>query len=42
MVFMGVYPRPFLEASQKTVSAIQERVTQRQAGGMIEKVEIQK
>ena len=42
MVYMGVYPRPFLEASQKTVSAIQERVTQRQAGGSVEQAEFQK
>ncbi len=27
MVFMGVYPRPFLAATQKSVAAIQERVT---------------
>jgi NADH-quinone oxidoreductase subunit M len=26
MIFMGVYPRPFLDATQKSVSAIQERV----------------
>ena len=26
MVFMGVYPRPFLDATQKSVSAIRERV----------------
>jgi len=42
MVYMGVYPRPFLDASKASVLAIQERVTQRQAGGTIEKVEIQK
>ena len=40
MVYMGVYPRPFLEASQKSVLAIQERVSQRQAGGTIEQAEI--
>jgi len=42
MVYMGVYPRPFLEASKSSVLAIQQRVTERQAGGTIEKVEIQK
>ena len=26
MIYMGVYPRPFLEASQKSVLAVQERV----------------
>ena len=41
MVYMGVYPRPFLEASQKSVAAIRERVTH-QAGGSIEQAEIQK
>jgi len=34
MVFMGVYPRPFLDASKESVVAIQERVMQ-QAGGII-------
>ncbi len=38
MVFMGVYPRPFLDASKASVVAIQERVMH-QAGGTIEKVE---
>jgi NADH-quinone oxidoreductase subunit M len=35
MVFMGVYPRPFLDASRESVVAIQERVMQR-AGGEVE------
>ena len=35
MVFMGVYPRPFLDASRESVNAIQRRVMQR-AGGEVE------
>ena len=35
MVFMGVYPRPFLDASRDSVNAIQKRVMQR-AGGEVE------
>jgi len=35
MVFMGVYPRPFLDASRESVNAIQKRVMHR-AGGEIE------
>lgn len=38
MVYMGVYPRPFLDASKPAVVAIQERVMG-QAGGTIEKAE---
>lgn len=38
MVFMGVYPKPFLERSRQTIVAIQERVMG-QAGGTIEKTE---
>ncbi len=38
MVFMGVYPKPFLNASRESVVAIQERVI-RQSGGTIEKAE---
>ncbi len=38
MVFMGVYPKPFLEESKPAVVAIQERVMH-QAGGTIEKAE---
>ena len=37
MVFMGVYPKPFLDASQKSIITVQERVLH-QAGGSIEKV----
>lgn len=35
MVYMGVYPKPFLDRSRETVVAIQERVM-RQAGGTVE------
>ncbi|HEV8593137.1 MAG TPA: NADH-quinone oxidoreductase subunit M, partial [Pyrinomonadaceae bacterium] len=35
MVFMGVYPRPFLDTSKDAVMAIQERVM-KQAGGTVE------
>ncbi len=38
MVFMGVYPRPFLDRSRDAVVAIQERVV-KQAGGTVEVVE---
>ncbi len=41
MVYMGVYPKPFLNASRESVVAIQERLTH-QAGGTIEKAEVQK
>lgn len=34
MVYMGVYPRPFLEASKESVIAIQRRVMER-AGGSV-------
>ena len=41
MVFMGVYPKPFLNASQKTVAAIQKRVSgESTKGGEIEKTEM--
>ncbi len=41
MVFMGVYPKPFLNASQSAVSAIQQRVSgESTKGGVIEKTEI--
>ncbi|MBL8186094.1 MAG: NADH-quinone oxidoreductase subunit M, partial [Blastocatellia bacterium] len=36
MVFMGVYPKPFLDRSREAVVAIQERVMN-QAGGSVEK-----
>ena len=38
MVYMGVYPRPFLDASRESVVAIQERVV-KQAGGTVEQVQ---
>ncbi|HKX84317.1 MAG TPA: NADH-quinone oxidoreductase subunit M [Pyrinomonadaceae bacterium] len=38
MVFMGVYPRPFLDVSKDAISAIQERVI-KQAGGTVEHAE---
>ncbi|MET0753545.1 MAG: NADH-quinone oxidoreductase subunit M, partial [Pyrinomonadaceae bacterium] len=38
MVYMGVYPSPFLNRTKDSVVAIQERVV-KQAGGTIEKVE---
>jgi len=37
MVFMGVYPRPFLDATKASVVAIQQRVMH-QAGGTIAEV----
>lgn len=36
MLFMGVYPRPFLDRSKAAVVAIRERVMQTPAGGSIE------
>ncbi|MGB7209472.1 MAG: NADH-quinone oxidoreductase subunit M [Pyrinomonadaceae bacterium] len=41
MVFMGVYPRPFLDATKASVTAIQKGVMQ-QAGGEVEKVQAEK
>ena len=41
MVFMGVYPKPFVNASRESVVAIEERVN-KQAGGTIEKAEVNK
>ncbi|HKP68872.1 MAG TPA: NADH-quinone oxidoreductase subunit M [Pyrinomonadaceae bacterium] len=35
MVYMGVYPRPFLDTSEESVKAIQERVVH-QAGGSVD------
>jgi NADH-quinone oxidoreductase subunit M len=35
MVFMGVYPRPFLDRSREAVVAIEQRLTRR-AGGTVE------
>jgi len=39
MVYMGVYPKPFLSRSQDSVKAIQEWVIHR-AGGSVEKTEV--
>jgi NADH-quinone oxidoreductase subunit M len=39
MVFMGVYPRPFLEESKASVTEIQKRVMH-QAGGEVEHAEV--
>lgn len=39
MVFMGVYPSPFLNRSRESVVAIEERVN-KQAGGTIDKADI--
>jgi len=39
MVYMGVYPRPFLNRSETSVKQIQERVVH-QAGGVIDQVEL--
>ncbi len=39
MVYMGVFPKPFLARSVETIKAIQERVMH-QAGGTIEKTEL--
>lgn len=39
MVFMGVYPRPFLETSRDAVLAIEKRVMH-QAGGEVEKTAV--
>ncbi len=38
MLFMGVYPKPFLDASKDSIVAIRQRVINR-AGGTIEKAE---
>jgi len=39
MVFMGVYPQPFLEESKASVTEIQKRVMH-QAGGEVEQAEV--
>lgn len=39
MVYMGVYPRPFLQRSEEAVAAIQQHVMQ-QAGGTVEHAEV--
>jgi NADH-quinone oxidoreductase subunit M len=38
MVYMGVYPAPFLDRSRESIVAIEERLT-KQAGGTIEHAE---
>jgi NADH-quinone oxidoreductase subunit M len=39
MVYMGVYPKPFLARSQQAVAAIQQRLMNR-AGGEIEHADL--
>jgi NADH-quinone oxidoreductase subunit M len=39
MVYMGVYPKPFLKRSDEVIKSIQARIMQ-QAGGTIEKTEL--
>jgi NADH-quinone oxidoreductase subunit M len=39
MVFMGVYPQPFLDATKESVTAIQKRVMH-QAGGEVEHADV--
>jgi NADH-quinone oxidoreductase subunit M len=41
MVYMGVYPKPFLNASRESVVAIEERLAH-PAGGTIEQAEVKK
>jgi len=41
MVFMGVYPAPFLNRSREAIAAIEQRLM-KQAGGTIEQAEIRK
>jgi NADH-quinone oxidoreductase subunit M len=40
MIFMGVYPKPFLETSKSTILAIQQRVIGGDKGGNFEKAEV--
>jgi NADH-quinone oxidoreductase subunit M len=42
MLFMGVYPRVFLDRSQPSVAAIHQRVNQRQTGGGYSTAEVQR
>ncbi len=42
MVFMGVYPKPFLNTSKDSVLAIRDRIIGSQKGGTFEKAEINK
>ena len=40
MVYMGVYPAPFLNRSKETVVSIQQRVSGGEKGGSFEKAEV--
>jgi NADH-quinone oxidoreductase subunit M len=42
MLFMGVYPRPFLDRSKAAVEAIRARVIQSPAGGSIDTANLQR
>ncbi len=42
MVYMGVYPAPFLNRAKQSVMAIQQRVIGGERGGSFEKVEVKK
>jgi NADH-quinone oxidoreductase subunit M len=42
MLFMGVYPRVFLDRSQASVAKLQKRVNQTEAGGTYETAEVQR
>lgn len=42
MVYMGVYPTPFLNRARETVVAIQQRVVGGEKGGSFDKVEVKK
>jgi NADH:ubiquinone oxidoreductase subunit 4 (subunit M) len=35
MVYMGVYPKPFLNRSKDSIVAVQQRLENRPAGGTI-------
>jgi hypothetical protein len=35
MLFMGVYPRVFLDRSRGSVEALRQQVQERQAGGLV-------
>ncbi len=41
MIFMGVYPKPFLQTSEKSISEIHDRVTGKQKGGSFEKANLE-
>jgi NADH-quinone oxidoreductase subunit M len=41
MLFMGVYPRVFLDRSQPSVAVIKDRVNQRPAGGTYTTAELE-